>query len=751
MGKTDSANICFEMAVQFVNQTAKNIFLTGRAGTGKTTFLKHIVGNSHKKLAVVAPTGVAAINAGGTTIHSFFQLPLGSFLPDAGESAEYNGNFYNKRSLFKHLRLNSSKRELIQELDLLIIDEVSMVRADLLDAIDEVLRYVRKKRHLPFGGVQLLFIGDLFQLPPVVNDREWKTLGNYYSSPFFFHARVLKEHPPLYLELKKIYRQSDENFIHLLNQLRNNTLDEEGLKLLEQHYKPDFKPSKKGEYITLTTHNSKADIINQTELKNLEGKLYTFKAEIKGDFNDNAIPAEKLLSLKEGAQIMFIRNDKGEFRRYYNGKTGLIKRIDGDHIYVTFPGESEELLLEKETWKNVRYKYNKEVDSVDEEVKGTFTQFPIRLAWAITIHKSQGLTFDKAIIDAGDSFAPGQVYVALSRMTSLEGLILYSKISPDCISTDKEAKAFTKTELDQKELANELRSAQKTYIHDSLIKAFDWSKALTEAGNFKNSFEDRRIPDQEKSIALFSILYKELVNQEQVADRFVKQLKALLTQAESDQYVQINERVKAAGNYFLDALHKGIFLPLEKHYEEMKGKSQVKKYLKEMRQFLSVFKSKKLLLEQAMLMTEGLTKGENPTDILSKASVERKKSEAKLAEENIKNTPAQKKEKGETRKISLNMFREGKTIKEIASERGLVSGTIEGHLASFVTTGEIDVKELVNEEKINAILHVLNEAEEEIRATEIRGILGEEFTFGEIRAVMNYQEKQLQESGQEKS
>jgi ATP-dependent exoDNAse (exonuclease V) alpha subunit len=404
---SDPHNPIFQLAVQFVNQTARPVFLTGRAGTGKTTFLKYIRENSFKKMAVVAPTGVAAINAGGTTMHSFFQLPFGPFIP----SPQYGWNpeapgFTDPNSLFKNIRFNASKRELLQELDLLIIDEISMVRADMLDAVDAILRHFRQQPLAPFGGLQVLYIGDLYQLPPVVSREEWQLLQQHYASPFFFDAHVVRQSPPVYLELNKIYRQNEVEFINILNNVRNNRLRPEDIERLHDFYQPEFVPSKHDNYITLTSHNVKADSINQEELAKIPGKSQTFEASITGEFGDKAFPAERSLTVKEGAQIMLIKNDKGETRRYFNGKIGTVTKVKEDKLIIAFPDEPEELVLEKETWRNIRYQYDKELDKVEEEELGTFRQYPIRLAWAITIHKSQGLTFEKAVIDAGASFPP---------------------------------------------------------------------------------------------------------------------------------------------------------------------------------------------------------------------------------------------------------------------------------------------------------------------------------------------------------
>src|SRR5215216_1401584 len=528
MSLSDPNNTIFQKAVAFVNQTNKHLFLTGKAGTGKTTFLRYIKENSFKKMAVVAPTGVAAINAGGVTIHSFFQLPFGPFVPTQKNNWEvFNGNVNNQHSLFKNLRLSGAKRDLLRELDLLVIDEVSMVIADMLDAVDAVLRHVRRQPLIPFGGVQMLYIGDLFQLPPVVRNDEWNVLKEYYDSPFFFNAHAVKQATPVYIELKKIYRQSDSAFIGILNNIRNNICTKEDLQKLHEHYKPDFAPAKEENYIVLTSHNEKADLINRRELQKLPGQVYSYKAEISGEFYDRSFPAEEVLNLKVGAQIMFIKNDKGEFRRFFNGKIGIIKNIFDDKIYVSFPHETDTLTLEKETWQNIKYSYNKDSDKIDEEELGTFKQYPIRLAWAITIHKSQGLTFDKAIIDAGSSFAPGQVYVALSRLTSLDGLVLHSRIHPNCISTDSRVLDFVKSEESEEQLQEILKEEQEAFVKQSLLKGFNWQKVQDAVLGHKENILGRDLLKKEESLGWINELQKAVEEIDEVSKKFIRQLEQL--------------------------------------------------------------------------------------------------------------------------------------------------------------------------------------------------------------------------------
>ncbi len=479
----DNENEAFDLATRFINNSNHPVFLTGKAGTGKTTFLRFIKENTTKNTVIVAPTGVAAINAGGTTMHSFFNLPFSPFIPE-NSKAFGQQDFNDKNSLAGKLRINNEKRELIQQLELLVIDEISMVRCDVLDAIDTVLRQIRGKHEQPYGGVQVVYIGDMYQLPPVVKEEEWSLLKNFYFHPFFFNSRVIAAQPPVYIELQKVYRQKDPSFIELLNQVRNNELDEEGYHLLHKRFIPDFKAGKEKDFITLTTHNAKADSINAIELASLTTPSTIFKASIDGVFQESAFPAEELLTLKEGAKVMFLKNDSEKIRRFFNGKIGTVQQIEEDKIWVSCSGGSSTsqeinnsslIEVKRETWRNIRYSLNKKTNQVEEEILGSFTQFPLRLAWAITIHKSQGLTFERAIIDAGQAFAPGQVYVALSRCTSLQELVLKSKISYQSLRSDERVVQFAQTQQKQPEKVYLLELAQKEYQQNCIESLFDFS------------------------------------------------------------------------------------------------------------------------------------------------------------------------------------------------------------------------------------------------------------------------------------
>ena len=459
-----------ETAAKIINQTNKPVFLTGKAGTGKTTFLRHIIEHTHKNAIIVAPTGIAAINAGGVTIHSQFGIPFGAFIPDS--NFKFDNAFLKintPHSLIKHLNMREQKRRVLQELELLIIDEVSMLRADILDTIDLVLKTIRKQTHKPFGGVQVLFIGDLMQLPPIVKDDEWSVLRQYYSSIYFFDAKVLSQDKPVLIELDKIFRQTDTTFIDLLNNLRNNSVTQANIDLLNSFYKPNFDASKSLNTITLTTHNNIADSKNKQALQSLTGKSYFFNAAVNGEFNESAFPVEATLELKVGAQIMFIKNDLSGKQLYFNGKIGVVSKLNDKEIEVDFNDGSKPFVVESYKWENIKYDLNPVTNEIEENIVGDYVHYHIKLAWAITVHKSQGLTFEKAILDINRAFAPGQVYVALSRLKSLDGLVLTSPIQFNAISQDKLLMDYTinkspLTEIQQL-IGNETKLFLKNLLH----------------------------------------------------------------------------------------------------------------------------------------------------------------------------------------------------------------------------------------------------------------------------------------------
>jgi hypothetical protein len=583
----------------------------------------------------------------------------------------------------------------------------------------------------------VLYIGDLYQLPPVVSNTEWDVLKGYYSSPFFFDAQVIKQAPPVYLELKKIYRQKEGRFIEILNNIRNNRASWEDLERLHDHYQPEFVASKGDNYITLTSHNTKADAINQEELAKLRGRTQVFEASVTGEFNDKAYPAEKSLTLKEGAQIMLIKNDKGEVRRYFNGKIGIIKRMVEDKLTIEFPDEPDELVLEKETWKNIRYAYNREKDEIEEEELGSFRQYPIRLAWAITIHKSQGLTFDKAVIDAGASFAPGQVYVALSRLRGLEGLVLRSRIASNSISTDPRV-VFYVEDRQAESPERQLEQEQIAYIGDTLRKAFQWSRLVEQLQDHYTGYAHRKIPEREAAVLLGKQWLDSGVSQQEVAQKFSRQLEQLLPGAERDGYRQLAERTAAAAGYFVKQLESELIEPLQGHLAELRGKSKAKKYVQELQVLRGLVVRKKQQVEDAVKIVEGLRNGMDTTQLLTGLNGERKHREVAAGDPaGAEEAAPGRGQRGDTQRMSLRLFREGQSIADIAKQRDLTVSTVEGHLASFIFTGEVDVKELVPEPRVNAILAVIKELGPGAVGP-IRGRLGDAYSFGEIRAVINY-------------
>jgi hypothetical protein len=713
----DSTNTVFSLATDLVNHTSRHLFLTGKAGTGKTTFLKYIKDNTKKNTVIVAPTGVAAINAGGVTMHSFFQLPFGPFVPASTNLYNSNGQVTDKHSLFKNIHFGGSKREMLQELELLIIDEVSMVRCDMLDAMDTILRHFRKQYQVPFGGVQVVYIGDMFQLPPVIPQHEWSILQEHYNSPFFFEAKVIKEAPPLYIELKKIYRQNEQHFIDILNRIRNNAPERDDLQELNNRYNPSFNPPAGEKYITLSTHNKKADVINEAELKKLAGQLHLFKAELTGEFSDKALPTDFNLQLKEGAQVMFIKNDVGTERRYYNGKLAIIKKIANDEITVAFD-DGEEMKLEKETWKNIRYQYNKEKDDIEEEELGSFKQYPIRLAWAITIHKSQGLTFDKAVIDAGSSFAAGQVYVALSRCTSLDGLVLHSKIFPHAIATDKRVLEFAQREANDDYLEQLLKEEKEKFQAEMLVKTFNWSKVLTALREWKENILGKKLPDVDAAFALSNEMIGKAIEQASVAEKFQTQLQQILSTGNKD---LLHQRVNKAILYFAKALAEEIILPLQEHISSLRFASKLTKYVKELRiteaVLLQQLEKLNTIAFGDLVFVQYEAPAVKPQPAITKAKKE-------------------KVQKGDSHRDTLQLYKEGKSVDEIAQLRNLAVTTIEGHLASFIYSGDIELDDLVPPAKSKTILSVINDVG--MTATSIKHKLPNEYSYGEIRAVMNY-------------
>lgn len=728
-----------DFASKFINNTNKHIFLTGKAGTGKTTFLKHIIHHTHKNTIVAAPTGIAAINAGGVTLHSLFQLPFGCFIPLNGAS-NFNENqqINTPATLMRNSKLNRNKRRMLQELELLIIDEVSMLRADLLDAIDTMLRSVKRNRYTPFGGVQLLLIGDLLQLPPVVKDFEWNILKNHYQSIYFFDALALKENPPLQIELNKIYRQADEKFIHLLNNLRNNTVTASDKELLENHYAPNFQPKKDDGYIRLTTHNRQADQLNKEELDKLTTKPYTFTAKVSGDFSEYNYPVDEYLSLKKGAQVMFIKNDPTGQQQFFNGKIGTITNIDQEAIEVTSEGDDYPIEVEKYVWENVKYKLDESSNKIEENIVGKFIQYPLRLAWAITVHKSQGLTFKKAIIDVGNAFAPGQVYVALSRLTGLEGLVLTSSINQHSLQLDETITQFSKSKTDEHLLPKLLENEAQAYFLSFLLKSYDLTSISRELGFHLESYsKDEKKSAKQQHVAWARSLKNEVEDLKPITIKFQQQIKQLIESNKNDFKITLLERIKAANKYFIHIIEKYSKNILD-HINAISDGSKVKIYVTELKELEShFFKQIGLMKKAEILVNSSIENKEFNNELVKDITVDNQRAE-QISNIKISNEKKIKKEKIDTKKLSFDLYKKGKSIPEIAKERNLVEGTITGHLAHYVGLGMIDVNELVDEQKFKAIEKIYATNKDIAGFGAFKANLSDDFTYGDIKLVVAF-------------
>lgn len=592
-------NLELQLAFDYVHYTAKNVFLTGKAGTGKTSFIKNLKENSIKRMIVVAPTGVAAINAGGITIHSFFQLPFGPHIPV--DYLENNNNTVNNESAknINSFKFGREKIRIIKSIDLLVIDEISMVRADLLDGIDEVLRKY-KNRFKPFGGIQLLMIGDLQQLAPIVKDDERNLLKKYYDTYFFFGSKALKKTQYVSIELKYIYRQSDKYFIELLGKVRENKLDVVSLNAINKRYEPTFVNNNDDGYITLTTHNYQSKQINDNELSKLKIKSHSFNAFVEGDFPEYSYPTEYKLELKEGSQVMFVKNDSSQNKFYFNGKIGKVINFGEDGIVVKCPGDEEDIIVNEEEWKNVKYEINEETKEIKETNIGSFTQYPLKLAWAITIHKSQGLTFDKVIIDAHAAFAHGQVYVALSRCRTLEGIVLSTPISLSGLKNDVVVSSFTKNiednPPDKKDLEVSIMEFQKNLIFE-LFDFINIERRLYAILKFLNEIENNII---RKNIEIINNLIETEKNEIlEVAGKFKNQLNVMFEKESGVELnIDIQDRIKKGCNYFFEKIEKGIWDKIPSTTLDSDNKTQ-KQHYKELIVGLSemVFVKKECLKE----------------------------------------------------------------------------------------------------------------------------------------------------------
>lgn len=832
-----------ELAWQVIENTGTHLFLTGKAGTGKTTFLRRLKELTPKRMVVVAPTGIAAINAGGVTIHSFFQLNFAPYIPESTFNSAQQG-FH---------KFGKEKINIIRSMDLLVIDEISMVRADQLDAIDAVLRRYRD-RSKPFGGVQLLMIGDLQQLAPVVKEEDWSLLSSYYDTAFFFGSHSLKETEYITIELKKVYRQSDTEFVGLLNKIREKEADDAVLEELNKRYLPGFRPREEEGYIRLTTHNYQAQQYNDRQLLSLSGRAFSFQAKVEGTFPESAYPADEMLTVKEGAQIMFIKNDSSGEHRYYNGMIGLVTAVSKDGIRVKGNGESQDFLLETEEWTNSKYSLNPQTKEITEEVEGTFRQYPIRLAWAITIHKSQGLTFERAIIDANASFAHGQVYVALSRCKSLQGLVLSSPLRRESIISDDTIDEFIRNAGEMTPDKHKLALLRQHYFYELLCEQFDFHPIEQHFLRLLRLLDEhlyRLYPKLLERYKATADLYKTQIMK--VADTFKLQYSALLMEAEDyTANPKLNERVMAGAHYFRQHL-EDLLTPLITSTKVETDNKELKKKFSEAADAMKTALHVKLgtlcytekegfsvsaFLKQKAVLTLSVSGGEAasssgrserksrtaekievPTDILHpelyKQLIAWRNSEAAKAglpvytiiqqkailgivnllpndaasliripyfgkrgaekygdallemvnryvEEHgierpqmptatltvnngiktskepkpLKEAKSVKEPKPDTKEVTYRLFRQGKSIEEIAKERELVSGTIAGHLEHYVRSGEVKIEQLVAREKITKIIRYVQAHGSDKGLTVIKAALGDDVSYADIRLVL---------------
>jgi GTPase SAR1 family protein len=742
-----------EYTLQFINQTQRSIFLTGKAGTGKTTLLREIIETTHKNTVVVAPTGIAALNAGGVTIHSMFQLPFGGFIPAFNVESQFTETvkFESKDTLRRHFKMGGLKKSVIRNMELLIIDEVSMLRADLLDAMDYMMQTVRKKT-TPFGGVQVLFIGDLLQLPPVIRDEEWRTLRTYYKGKFFFHSHVVQQNPPLYIELSKIFRQTDSTFISVLNNLRNNQISAEDIKVLNKYVKPDFDLKANKGYITLTTHNAKADTMNSQALHDLKGELITYKPDIVGDFPEKIFPIEENLKLKIGAQVMFVKNDTSIDKNYFNGKMGVIKSLSSQEILVHFPEEDKTIEVEKYEWQNIRYKVDQATKEIEEEVLGTFVHYPIKLAWAITVHKSQGLTFDKAAIDVSQVFMPGQAYVALSRLRSLEGLVLLSPLRMNGISNDQDVMDYSLNKASDELLKNSLHFETKNFIHNYLINSFEWSELAQEWRNHKFSYLEKSESSEKSKHSVWAA--KQLTAIDSLMDpskNFILQLNKIFN-SETVDLIHVSERIKAAFDYFLKPMDDLVFEILWK-LEEVKRIKKVKAFYDELivleelqtKAVLRLMKAK--LLIETVVAAEPISKETLTSDEIKKYLSRKteaiqnqfKKVHVTLIEDEkdlqrytAKKKPDSKTPKKSTVDITHELWLDKNSIQDIATIRKLTTQTIESHLVKLIQSKKVSVQDILPQDKIKELGEAFKHYKEE-SLTAMKEQFGDKYSWDELR------------------
>lgn len=710
-----------QKAWDIVEKTNANLFLTGKAGTGKTTFLKELQRRSPKRMVVLAPTGIAAINAGGMTIHSFFQLPLSPYLP----GTTFGGA---DQKLF---RFSKAKRNIIRTIDLLVIDEVSMVRSDLLDAIDSVLRRFRKQSNMPFGGVQLLLIGDLQQLSPVMTPQVEQLLKGYYDTPYFFSSKALTQTGYLAVELKEVFRQQDDQFVALLNQIRENKATDDTLQQLNQCYRPNFVPPKDSHYIRLTTHNHPAQRINEEQLAALPSPVSRFTAEVEGNFPETSYPNDYVLMLKPGAQVMFVKNDPGH--RFYNGMIGEVRTIVGDQIMVESKESGEVFQLEQVEWTNAKYTLNETTNEIEETVEGVFRQYPIRLAWAITVHKSQGLTFERAIIDVSRSFTHGQTYVALSRCKTMEGMVLSQPLSRSAIISDVTIDHAV-SQL-QTPTAEQLVELERQYVVHCMDELFDFTSLRQACDLMVRCLADHfytKHPLLLQAYQQMNIALQRLID---VALKFRQQYVGMLHAQRDVADVHLQDRIHKAAGYFSSEM-----AVLSELVRKTKVTTENKAAKKQFDERFATF-SEEVMLKERLLQYEM-----NAT--FSVSDYLKQKANFLLIDDRAPNVPSGRRQsrsskvaptakepKVNTREMTYQLFAEGKSIAQIATERALTVGTIRNHLMAYIVEGKLNKRVLVSENHEKAIRQFMQTHPEASTYSDVREALGDDYEYHEIRLV----------------